>query len=62
MEFTMRLSFYISEYSEKNSVAINTEFEDGTSHCEIVEKLLEAVSVLYGYNIKEEYAHSSSDS
>ena len=58
----MRLSFYISEHDDRNSVAINTEFEDGTPHGEVVEKLLDAVSVLYGYDIKEDYGYSSDNS
>lgn len=58
----MRLSLYISENDDRNSVAINTEFEDGATHNEIVEKLLDAVSVLYGYDIKEDYGYSSSNS
>lgn len=57
----MKLYLTISEYDNRNGIAINTEFEDGTPHGEVVEKILDAVSVLYGYDIKEDYGYSSSN-
>ena len=57
----MRLTFYLDEY-QKNNVSVSYEFEDGAPHQEVVEKVLDAMNVLYGYNVKEHYAESLDNS
>jgi len=53
----MRLTFYLDEY-ETNNVSVTYHFEDGTCHQDIVEKVLDTMSTLYGFDIKGHYAES----